>query len=135
MYCRFCDYDLRDLAVQICPECGTRFDPDVDQTFFARQRPSAAQRAAFWLFGGLTMPLCFWAVLAIVFSSLIIVFGENGFAMLAFPFTILMTGFLGVKLIILWRRRRVRAAFTILTMMAAVGFAAFVLKFLIRPFS
>ena len=33
MYCLHCMYDLRDLRVPCCPECGAAFDPNDPETY------------------------------------------------------------------------------------------------------
>jgi rRNA maturation protein Nop10 len=38
MYCRACNFDLRGLTSNVCPECGRAFDPTHPATFLWRPR-------------------------------------------------------------------------------------------------
>lgn len=44
MFCRKCDYPLRDASGDACPECGCAFDPDKRRTFRKRPRSKWPRR-------------------------------------------------------------------------------------------
>ena len=58
MYCRKCEYELVNLAGELCPECGQGFDPADPTTFDLTPRETRRSRLFAWLvYGAASIPL------------------------------------------------------------------------------
>ena len=64
IYCLNCNYDLRGMKSNHCPECGEKFDPNDEQTFCCFSREKCIKtKSIMWFF---LIPILFILFLSII---------------------------------------------------------------------
>ncbi len=105
MYCRDCQYPLKGLSAENCPECGREFDPDDPHTFSLGRR--WVTRVAIIIGAAAVLPVLLgWGVSILVYVDLFFHPASESYHVLpAAAFVALLGGIpLLLDVVVFWKR-------------------------------